>query len=133
MSLTYSSGPHYLTIDLTRVRDSVCNDEARVRERAVIFHESEVRLLDELKKSLTEGRESECLTVLSKMEELSAGMYVEPITTLCRRGKHLMSSKNPNNLMTELVAQLETALQGTVNLLRSEGLLRDDVEINPPL
>jgi hypothetical protein len=133
MNTSLPPTPHYISIDFERARIRLDGNEQCFKELAVTFREDGEAFLAEFKRALTEGRDEATLDALLHIEKLAMEMYAEPIATLCRRGKHLLRSPLPNHLLVELIPELETALQGTVNMLRSKGLLQQTDRIQEPV
>jgi hypothetical protein len=129
MDSPHSPVPDYISIDFERARIKLGRNEQRLREQAKSFHEDGERFFATFKTSFTEGRVEGSLEALLRIEELAMVLYAEPITSLVRSGTNLLCSSSSFQQLIELVPRLETAFQGTVNLLRSEGLLEETARI----
>lgn len=125
MNLESTPTPDCVSVDTAQALISLDRNEQRLKELAVTFREDGERFLNEYKTLVSEGRFEPAAACLLKIELLAIALFAEPITSLCRQGRQLLELQGSKESLTNLTPKMETALQGTVDLLRSEGLLQE--------
>jgi len=133
MSLESSPTPECVSVNTAQALISLDRNEHLLKELAVTFREDGERFLNEYKTLISEGRFEPAAASLLRIELLSIALFAEPFASLCRQGRELLESQGSNESLTNLIPQMETALQGTVDLLRSEGLLQETTRFPEPV
>ncbi len=133
MNIESAPTPDCVSVDTAQALISLDRNEHLLSELAVTFREDGERFLNEYKTFVSEGRFEPAVASLLKIELLAIALFAEPVTTLCRQGRQLLESQSSNESLTHLIPKIETALQGTVDLLRSEGLLQETTRFPEPI
>jgi len=133
MNLELSATPESVSVDTAQALISLDRNEHLLKELAVTFREDGERFLNEYKTLVSEGRFEPAGTSLLRIELLAIALFAEPVTSLCRQSRQLLESQVSNESLTNLIPKMETALQGTVDLLRSEGLLQETTRFPEPV
>ena len=133
MNIESAPTPDGVSVDTAQALISLDRNEHLLNELAVTFREDGERFLNEYKTFVSEGRFEPAVASLLKIELLAMALFAEPVTTLCRQGRQLLESQSSNESLTHLIPKMETALQGTVDLLRSEGLLQETTRFPEPI
>ena len=121
-----------LTVELESVLDSVDHSPQRLFEIAETFRQDAPKFLGELKASAYEGRQEDAIQAGTKLNEVSRLVNATPLFELSIQAIQLARQNSWTELL-QMSKTLETAIQGAIDLLRQECVLKDTVRLPEPV
>lgn len=101
-------------------------------ELAKTFQEEAIKLCSQIKNSLSEGRGLDTANEVRAFAGLAEQFSAQPLLSLVQQALEMVEHEAWTPLLKELLPKIETALQGTVDLLRQEDLLTGTVRLPEP-